>query len=69
MAPKPAATNPFNVVVVGQHGRLSYEAVIFVASLRAMSPDFKGRVLVAEPQAGPKWTKDPACATSRSAMP
>ena len=60
MAPKPAATNPFNMVVVGQHGRLSYEALIFVASLRAMSPDFKGRVLVAEPQAGPMWTKDPA---------
>ncbi|MEH6521746.1 hypothetical protein [Sulfitobacter sp.] len=50
----------FNVVVVAQHGRLSYEALIFVASLRAMSPDFSGRILVAEPQAGPLWTKDPS---------
>jgi len=48
------------VVIVAQHGRLSYEALIFVASLRAMSPGFKGRVLVAEPQAGPLWSKDPA---------
>jgi len=60
MAPKPAAPASFNVVVVGQQGRLSYEALLFVASLRTMSPDFKGRVLVAEPQAGPLWTKDPA---------
>jgi hypothetical protein len=50
----------FNVVIVAQHGRLSYEALIFVASLRAMSPDFSGRILVAEPQAGPLWTKDPS---------
>jgi hypothetical protein len=60
MAAEPAASPNFNVVVVGQQGRLSYEALIFVASLRAMSPDFKGRVLVAEPQAGPLWRKDPA---------
>ncbi|MEQ6204140.1 hypothetical protein ABMC88_13910 [Sulfitobacter sp. HNIBRBA2951] len=60
----PAATQSsdvtFNVAIVGQHGRLSYEALIFVASLRAMSPDFKGRVLVAEPQDGPRWQKDPS---------
>jgi hypothetical protein len=60
MAAKAIAPPPFNVVVVGQHGRLSFEAVLFVASLRAMSPDFKGRVLVAEPQAGPLWSKDPS---------
>jgi hypothetical protein len=60
MAPKPMAEISFNVVVVGQHGRLAYEAVLFVASLRAMSPDFSGRVLVAEPQNGPLWKKDPS---------
>lgn len=30
-----------------------------MASLRAMSPDFAGRVIIAEPQPGPLWTKDP----------
>ena len=30
-----------------------------MASLRAMTPDFAGRVIVAEPQPGPKWDKDP----------
>lgn len=59
MAPSPAKAQNFNVVVVGQQGRLAYEAVMFVASLRAMSPDFKGRIFVAEPQAGPLWEKDP----------
>lgn len=52
-------TSAFNVVIVGQNGRLSYEAVLFVASLRAMSPDFKGRMIVAEPQPGPLWSKSP----------
>lgn len=60
-----AANKSFNVVIVGQQGRLAYEALIFVASLRAMSPDFKGRVIVAEPQHGPCWTKDPAIANQQ----
>jgi hypothetical protein len=46
-------------MIVGQAGRLQYEAVLFMASLRAMTPDFAGRVIVAEPQPGPKWDKDP----------
>ncbi len=50
----------FNVAIVGQQGRLAYEALIFVASLRAMSPGFAGRILVAEPQPGPLWRKDPS---------
>ena len=53
------AARPFNVVLVGQSGRLSYEALLFVASLRAKSPKFKGRVLIAEPQPGPLWPGDP----------
>ena len=60
MAPTSASAAPFNVVVVGQQGRLAYEAVLFVSSLRTMNPDFKGRIFVAEPQAGPLWTKDPS---------
>ncbi len=61
MARKPAkaAAKPFNVALVGQAGRLGYEALLFVASLRAKSPKFNGRVLVAEPQPGPLWSKDP----------
>lgn len=50
---------PFNVVIVGQAGRLQYEAVIFAASLRAACPDFSGRLFVAEPQPGPNWPGDP----------
>ena len=51
---------PFNVVIVGQHGRLAYEALIFAASLRHSSPNFKGRFFVAEPQAGVLWKNDPS---------
>ena len=50
---------PFNVMIVAQRGRLEYEALLFVASLRAMSPGFSGRVIVAEPQPGPLWPDDP----------
>lgn len=60
MARTTAEKQSFNVAIVAQHGRLSYEALIFIASLRAMSPDFSGRILVAEPQAGPLWEKDPS---------
>ena len=47
-------------MIVGQSGRLQYEALLFVASLRAVSTDFKGRIIVAEPQAGPLWPNNPA---------
>lgn len=49
----------FNIVIVGQSGRLAYEALLFAASLRHSSPDFKGRLLIAEPQPGPLWRDDP----------
>jgi hypothetical protein len=55
MAPAP----PFNIMIVGQAGRLQYEALIFVASLRANTPNFKGKIIVAEPQDGPLWDRDP----------
>ncbi len=50
----------FNIVAVGQAGRLSYEAVLLAASLRATNPDFAGRLFIAVPQAGPRWNTDPA---------
>lgn len=49
----------FNIVCIGQNGRLGYEAVIFAASFRAANPAFAGRLLVAEPQPGPLWQNDP----------
>lgn len=52
----------FNVVVVAQDGRLAYEALLFAASLRHASPGFNGRLLIAEPQPGPLWPKDPRIA-------
>lgn len=59
MAKKPAPRQAFNIVIVGQSGRLQYEAVLFAASLRAMSPGFTGRLFVATPQPGPLWDGTP----------
>ncbi len=50
---------PFNILIVGQGGRLQYEALLFTASLRQNAPDFAGRLIVAEPQPGPLWDDDP----------
>ncbi len=55
----PGPSNPFNVVVVGQAGRLQYEATLFAASFRAANPDFPGRLFVAEPEPGDLWNHDP----------
>ncbi|WP_245764446.1 hypothetical protein [Nioella sediminis] len=49
----------FNVVVVGQNGRLQYEAALFAASFRAANPNFPGRLFIVEPQPGPRWQGDP----------
>lgn len=59
MTARAAKIQPYNIVVVGQAGRLQYEALIFCASLRRNSPDFEGRLFVAEPQPGDKWDNDP----------
>jgi len=50
----------FNLMMVGQGGRLQYEALMLVASLRHTNPDFKGRVIVAEPQMNHRWDDDPS---------
>lgn len=52
-------SNRFNIMVVGQRGRVGFEALLFAASLRAMDPGFEGRLIVAEPQPGPNWSFDP----------
>ncbi|QFT59307.1 hypothetical protein FIU94_10765 [Sulfitobacter sp. THAF37] len=59
MARNPVKPQTYNIAIVGQGGRLSYEALIFAASLREMSPGFDGRLLVMEPQPGPLWKSDP----------
>ena len=53
------AQTSFNIVIVGQSGRLQYEALLFAASLRHSDPDFTGRLFVAEPQSGPNWPNNP----------
>ncbi len=55
-------TPVFNIMIVGQAGRLSFEAILFAASLRAADPDFAGRLIVAEPQPGSLWPGDPRIA-------
>nr|WP_317055571.1 hypothetical protein [Roseovarius sp. W115]MDV2929155.1 hypothetical protein [Roseovarius sp. W115] len=59
MARKTRTEQPFNILIVGQAGRLQFEAVLFAASLRASSPNFAGQLYVAEPQPGPLWKNDP----------
>ena len=52
-------TAAFNIVAIGQGGRLEHEAVLLAASLRHSDPDFSGTLFIAEPQPGPKWRSDP----------
>ncbi len=59
MARRAKSQHPYNIMIVGQGGRLQYEAIIFAASLRARSPGFDGRLIVAEPQPGKQWQSDP----------
>jgi hypothetical protein len=49
----------FNIIAVGQGGRLQYEAILLAASLRAHAPGFQGKLFLAEPQPGPLWQGDP----------
>ncbi len=49
----------FNVFVIGQSGRLQYEALLFAASLRAVDKGFKGKLLIGEPLRGGAWPGDP----------
>ena len=49
----------FNIVVVAQAGRLEHEACLFAASIRAKSPNFKGKLFIAEPEPSGRWPDDP----------
>ena len=55
--PRGAVTAPrFNILIVGQNGRLGTEAVLFAASLRRNSPRWQGRLIVAEPRPDAAWS-------------
>lgn len=54
------AQAPFNILIVGQSGRLAAEALLFAASLRHSDPGFAGNLVVAEPQNGPLWRGNPS---------
>jgi hypothetical protein len=61
-------TAGFDIVIVGQKGRLEAEAALLAASLRASDPGFAGRLIVAEPQPGPLWPEDPRMAPATRAF-
>ena len=49
----------FNILAIGQSGRLEFEAILLAASLRHADPGFSGSLIIAEPQPGGKWRGDP----------
>ena len=55
-APAPVPAGPFNILLIGQDIRLGMEAALFAASLRHRAPDWRGRLIVAEPGAEGAWT-------------
>ena len=57
-----ASKSRFNILIIGQSGRVGAEAALFAASLRHSDREFGGRVIVAEPQPGPMWKEDPRMA-------
>lgn len=59
MARPTAQTESVNVLIVGQMGKLAYEAVLFALSFRARTTDARFRLHVAEPQPGALWSTDP----------
>ena len=59
MAQREQSSQHFNIMIVGQGGRLEYEALLFAASLRKYAPQFSGRLIIAEPQQGALWERDP----------
>ncbi|MEM8851932.1 MAG: hypothetical protein AAGE03_18090 [Pseudomonadota bacterium] len=49
----------FNILIIGQKGRLTHEATLFAATLRHNAPRWSGRLIVAEPQPNHRWPDDP----------
>ena len=59
MARRSAQPETVNVLIVGQMGRLAYEALLFALSLRRNTTGDRFKLFVAEPRPGPKWNSDP----------
>ena len=49
----------FNILIIGQKGRLAHEAALFAATLRHNAPRWSGRLVVGEPEPGERWPEDP----------
>ncbi|MBV1866248.1 MAG: hypothetical protein KUG74_17685 [Rhodobacteraceae bacterium] len=49
----------YNVFAIVQGGRLQFEAISFVATFRLKNPNFKGRLILGEPQPSDRWDHDP----------
>ena len=49
----------FNVLAIVQDGRLAFEALLLLASFKANTPGFQGKIFLAEPQLGKRWNRDP----------
>jgi hypothetical protein len=58
----------FNILAIGQGGRLEHEAILLAASLRHSDPGFAGTLYIAEPQPGPKWQSDPRMSDTSRAL-
>lgn len=59
------AVGDLTVLAIAQEGRLQYEALLLLASLRATAGGASVRVVLAEPQPGPLWTGDPRIGDER----
>lgn len=60
MAGKAASGQAFNLALVVQDGRLAWQALILLASLRAHAPDLLARTWLMEPLPGWRWPdRDP----------
>ncbi|CUH76499.1 hypothetical protein [Tropicibacter naphthalenivorans] len=60
MARKTGGSQTVNLLIVGQAGRLTYEALLFAASLAQSGSGKRFKLFVAEPQPGPLWPQDPS---------
>lgn len=68
MTASPSPRQDFDIVIIGQGGRLQYEAIALAASLKTSSPGFEGTLYVAEPQPGPLWRNDPRMSAEAVAL-
>jgi len=54
-APQLFPSQGFDILLIGQGQRLGTQAVLFAASLRRNAPDWRGRLIVAEPRPEAAW--------------